>query len=136
MAIAPFCYRNEERVASGLLVLAGLVGIGLAWTGRPTLAILTAGDSGPSWFITNVWALTLQAAVVAVGGGLAILGNASVPAFIAAAAGMLAVTPVGLVTFGPALMTMALVIRFHYWCYRSGPTFPNVGRGSPSADGR
>jgi hypothetical protein len=119
--IPPFGFTTAERAASALLALAGAAGLLLTIMGRETgLAARLLGHPWPGWFLPNPgvpW-LIIQSLLVTVGavGALAWPRCFTLIA-VGSIAGLLFMTPVGLLTTVPAIWMLVLIVlrRRAFW---------------------
>lgn len=112
MALPPFGVKSFELLAITVMVLAGIAGLALTLRGHEVaLAATVLGQPFPFWFFASpgrVW-LILQATLVIVG----VAGGWMLQLFslmmMGIFAGLLFVTPVGLLTTLPAICLLLLV---------------------------
>ena len=133
MALPPFGGSSIGRTASVLMVVAGVMGIALSLLGfERALAESVLGHPLPDWFLAGsgrAW-LVFQAVLVIMG-GVGLFSSCFSLAAIGIVAGLIFVTPVGLVTVAPVVVALFLALpHFHtFWEFR--PRWQGEGDSPP-----
>jgi len=130
--IPAFGFTRAERIAAVLMMLSGIAGLVLSLTIRADGVAATVGERWPLWslrYVGRVW-LVCQSLLVVLS-SLGALFRCFTLAAVGILAGLAFVTPVGLVTFIPALWMLLLVVprRRAFWEFT--PRWRGEGRPPP-----
>ena len=110
MAVPQFCYMAHERVACGLMVLSGAVGLVLTMIGQAEH--LQSWIPWATWNPGRSWLLA-QSLLVIVGGFGAFEGVSFTLAIAGIAAAVVFVTPVGVISVVPGFFLLgAIALRW------------------------
>ena len=115
--IPPFGAYWHERVACGLMMITGSLGL-FAPATVSAFASSILGQPWPGWFVANpgrAWLVCQSLLVIA--GVLGMPTRCFTLAIIGIAAALVVVTPIGLLTFVPGIVTLLLVVlrRRTFW---------------------
>ena len=133
MALPPFGLSGVGRAASALMVVAGVAGVAISLLGdERALAESVLGNPLPDWFLARPgrgW-LVIQAVLVIVG-GVGLFSSRFSLAAIGIVAGLIFVTPVGLLTMVPVVLALLLTLPHLHTFWEFRPRWRGEGHPPP-----